>query len=94
MSATIEAFRDLQKQASELCTECLRAHIDSNSAVLGDLADIAENMSAVRHASPEDEELFQQANAELISALLIIGVFTAELARRPQPVATFTVSAN
>jgi hypothetical protein len=94
MSSAIEALRDLQKEASELCTECLRDHIADNTAVLGDLADIAENMSAVRHTSFENEELFQRATAELISALMIIGVFTAELTKRPAPLATFTVSAN
>jgi hypothetical protein len=94
MSATIEAFRDLHKQAAELCTECLRDHIAENTAVLSDLADIAENMAAIRHASFENEELYQTAMAGLMSALMIIGVFTAELTRRPAPVASFTISAN
>lgn len=94
MSATIEAFRDLQKEAAESCTECLRDHITSNAAVLGDLADIAQNMEAIRHTSLENEELYQTATAELIAALTIIAVFTAELTRRPAPVASFTLSSN
>jgi hypothetical protein len=94
MSAIIEVIRDLQKQAAGLCAECLRDYIGENTAVLSDLADIAENMAAVRHASFENEELYQTATAELTSALMIIGVFTAELTRRPAPVASFTISAN
>lgn len=94
MSATIEAFRDLQKKAAELCTECLREHIDGNTAVLGDLSDIAQNMAEIRHTSFEDEELYQTAIAELISAVMIIAVFTTELSTRPAPVASFTLSNN
>jgi hypothetical protein len=94
VTATIEAFRDLRKQAAELCTECLRDHIADNAAVLGDLSDIAENMAAIRETSFENEELYQTATAELIAAIMIIAVFTAELANRPIPVASFTVSAN
>jgi hypothetical protein len=94
MTATIDAFRDLQKQAAELCTECLRDHIDGNTAVLGDLAGIAENMAAIRHTSFENEELYQTATAELIAAVMIIAVFTTELTKRPAPVASFTLSAN
>ena len=93
MSATIEAFRDLQKEAAELCTECLRDHVDGNAAVLGDLAGIAENMAAIRDASFENEELYQTATAELIAAIMIIAVFTAELNKRPVPLAV-VISAN
>jgi hypothetical protein len=94
MSSAIEAFRGLQKEAAELCTECLRDHIDGNTAVLGDLAEIAQNMAAIRHTSFENEELYQTATAELIAAVMIIAVFTAELTKRPAPVASFTLSAN
>lgn len=94
MSATIEVIRDLQKQAAGLCAECLRDCIAENTAVLDDLTGIAENMAAIRHTSFENEELYQTATAELIAAITIIAVFTAELTRRPVPVASLTISNN
>lgn len=94
MSATIEVIRDLQKQAEGLCAECLRDSIAGNAAVLDDLTGIAENMAAVRHASFGNEELYQTATAEVIAAVAIIAVFTAELTRRPAPVASFVISSN
>jgi hypothetical protein len=94
MSETLETFRYLQEEAVNHTTECLRQQIVNNAWVLDDLAGIAENMAAVRHAFPENEELYQTATAELISALMIISVFSAELFKRPAPVASFTLSAN
>ena len=91
--ASVEVLRTLQKEAAGLCTECLREHIADNAAILGDLLDIADNMAAIRHSSPDNEELYQRAFAELMSAVLIIGVFTAELRKRPAPFAV-AVSAN
>ena len=86
-------MRTLQKEATGLCTECLREHIAENTAILGDLLDIADNMAAVRHSSYDNEELYQRAFAELMSAVLITAVFTAELRKRPAPFAV-AVSAN
>lgn len=94
MTATLEVLRDLQKEAAGLCAECLRDYIADNTAVLPDLIDIAENMSAVRHASFENEELYQTAIAGVMSAVMITAVFTAELGKHPAPVASFTVSSN
>jgi hypothetical protein len=94
MSEAIGVIRDLQKQASGLCAECLRDSIAENTAVLDDLTGIAENMSSVRYASFENEELYQTAVAEVIAAAAIIAVFTAELTTRPAPVALPAFSNN
>lgn len=94
MSATIEVIRDLQKQAAGLCAECLRDCIAENAAVLDDLTGIAENMAAIRHTSSDNEELYQTATAEVIVAVAVIAVFTAELTKRPAPVASFSISPN
>jgi hypothetical protein len=91
MTVTVEVLRNLQKEAAGLCPECLREHIADNTAVLGDLLDIAENMSAIRHSSFDNEELYQRAFAEVMAAVMITAVFTAELNKRPFAVA---VSAN
>jgi hypothetical protein len=93
MTVTVEVLRNLQKEAAGLCPECLREHIAENAAVLGDLLDIAENMAAIRHSSFENEELYQRAFSEALSAALITGVFTAELRNRPVPL-TVAASAN
>jgi hypothetical protein len=94
MAVTVEILRDLQQQAAGSCLACLHDNITANTSVLGDLIDIADNMAAVREESFENEELYQNAICEAISAILIIAVFAAELTKRPAPIATFTVSAN
>lgn len=94
MSETTETFRYLQEEAANHSTECLRQQIVNNAWVLDDLAGIAENMAAVRHTSSENEELYLKAEAELISALMIVSVFSAELFKRPAPMASFTLSNN
>ena len=93
MGATIEVLRTLQKEAEGLCPACLHDHIADNAAVLGDLVDIAENMSAIRHTSPDNEELYQRAFAGLMSAVMITAVFSTELRKRPVPFAV-AASAN
>lgn len=94
MSPTIEIFRDLQKQAAELCTDCLRDHIEDNIAILGDLSDTAQNLDAIQHTSPENEELFLKAHSEFTAVLMTIATFTAGLVKRPAPVASLTLSNN
>jgi hypothetical protein len=84
MAVTVEILRDLQQQAAGSCTACLRDNITANTSVLGDLIDVADNMAAVRRECFENEELYQQAFCEVISAVLIIAVFTAELDKRPR----------
>jgi hypothetical protein len=83
MAVTVQILRDLQKEASGLCSECLHDAIAENSAILGDLIDIADNMAAVRHLCFANEELFQRSFSEVMSAVLIIAVLTAELGKRP-----------
>jgi hypothetical protein len=93
MAATVEVLRTLQKEAAGLCPECLHEHVADNAAVLGDLIEVAGNMAAIRQTSPDNEELYQRAFAELMSAVLITAVFTAELRKRPVPFAV-AASAN
>lgn len=83
MAVTVQILRDLQKEAAALCPECLHDNITANTSVLGDLIDIADNMAKVRRECFENEELYQHAFSEVISAVLIIAVFTAELDKRP-----------
>jgi len=94
MIITLEVIKTLQAESAGMSAECLRRHIADNAMVLPDLIGLAENMSAARDASFEDEELYQEAVAEVMSAVLLIAVFTAELVKHPAPVATFTASAN
>jgi hypothetical protein len=82
MAATIELLRGFQKDAAGLCAVCLSDDIARNARVLGDLLDIAENMSAIRHTSSENEELYQKAFAEVMAAVMLIAVFSAEMTRR------------
>jgi hypothetical protein len=93
MAATVGVLRTLQKEAAGLCPECLREHVADNSAVLGDLIEIADNMAAIRQTSPDNEELYQRAFREVMTAVMVIAVFTAELRNRPVPFAV-AASAN
>ena len=94
MAATVEVLRTLQKQAAGLCPDCLREHIADNTAILADLLDIAENISAVRDSGPEAASLYERASAELMAAVMITAVFSAELARRPAELTAVKASAN
>ena len=83
MAVTVQILRDLQKEAAGMCPECLHDHIAANTSVLGDLIDVADSRAKVRRECFENEELYQHAFSEVISAVLIIAVFTAELGKRP-----------
>jgi hypothetical protein len=91
MAATIEVLRYLQKQAAELCPRHLGDQVADNAAVLGDLIEIAETMTAIRHDSAEAEQLYQEAFQQVMTAVFIIAVFTGELSHRPVP---FEVAAS
>ena len=59
MAATVEVLKTLQKDAQELCPQCLSDHVAGNAVLLGDLIEITAAMAAVRHLSGENERLYQ-----------------------------------
>jgi len=82
-ASTVEALRTVQKAARELCASCLSDEIADNAAILDDLIEVAENMVAIRHLSPDNEQLCLAALGELMTAVMVIAVFTGELSHRP-----------
>jgi hypothetical protein len=91
MAATVEVLKTLQQDARHLCPQCLSDHIADNAALLGDLIEITQTMAAIRRDSAENEQLYQAAFQNMMTAVLIIAVFTGELTTRPVP---FAVAAS
>jgi hypothetical protein len=91
MAATVEVLKTLQTQAAGLCPQCLSDHVADHAAFLGDLIEITASMAAVRQDSDENEQLYQAAFQKMMTAVLVIAVFTGELAHRPVP---FAVAAS
>jgi hypothetical protein len=92
MAVTLQVLLDLQKEVAGLCPDCLQENITLNTSVLGDLIDIADNMAKIRCESFENEELYQRAFCEVISAILIIAMSTAEFVKRPPVLAVLSVN--
>jgi hypothetical protein len=88
---TVEVLRTLQKDAQELCLQCLSDHVADNAALLGDLIEVTATMAAIRQESAENERLYQASFQQLMAAVFLIAVFTGELAHRPVP---FAVAAS
>lgn len=93
MAATVEVLQTLQHYAGQLCEQCLSDHVADSAALLPDLIEVADTMSKIRDHSVENEELYQAALAELMTAVFTIAVFTGELSSRPVPFA-ITASLN
>jgi hypothetical protein len=91
MAATVEVLKTLQQDAQELCPQCLSDHVADNAVLLGDLIEITAAMAAIRHHSAENERLYQASFQKMMAAVMVIAVFTGELARRPVP---FAVAAS
>ncbi len=91
MAATVEVLKTVQSQAAGLCPQCLSDCIADNAVLLGDLIEITDTMSAIRHDSAETEQLYQEAFQNMMAAVLVIAAFTVELSQRPVP---FAVAAS
>ena len=91
MAATVEVLKTLQKEAGKLCPQCLSDHVADNAALLGDLIAVTANVAAVRQDSGENEELYQAAFQQMMTAVFVIAVFSGELSSRPVP---FAVAAS
>jgi hypothetical protein len=91
MAATVEVLKTLQNEAAGLCPQCLSDHVADNAALLGDLIEITATMAAVRQDSAENEQLYQAAFQQMMTAVFVIAAFTGELAHRPVP---FAVAAS
>lgn len=83
MAATVEVLKALQQDARKLCPQCLSDHVADNAVLLGDLIEITANMAAVRQYSAENERLYQAAYQTMMTAVMVIAVFTGELSQRP-----------
>ena len=91
MAATVEVLKTLQEQAAQLCPQCLSDHVADNAVLLGDLIEVTANVAAVRQDSAENEQLYQAAFQNMMTAVFVIAVFTGELSQRPVP---FAVAAS
>jgi hypothetical protein len=87
MTATVEVLKTLKGHAEQLCEQCLSDQVADSAALLFDLIEVTHTMSKVREYSPENEELYQAARGQMMMAVFVIAVFTAELTRRPVPFA-------
>jgi hypothetical protein len=84
-------LKTLQSQAAELCPQCLGDYIADNAVLLGDLIKVTDIMTSVRQYSAENEQVYQAAFQQMMTAALVIAVFTGELSHRPVP---FAVAAS
>jgi hypothetical protein len=91
MDAMVEVLKTLQSQAAELCPQCLSDYIADNAVLLGDLIKVTDTMASVRQYSAENEQVYQAAFEQMMTAALVIAVFTGELSHRPVP---FAVAAS
>jgi hypothetical protein len=91
MAATVEVLKNLQSQAAELCPQCLSDFIADYAALLDDLIQVTDTMASVREYSAENELVYQAAFQQMMTAVLVIAVFTGELSHRPVP---FAVAAS
>jgi hypothetical protein len=91
MAATVEVLKTLQNDAAGLCPQCLSDYIADYAVLLADLIEIADTMAAIRQDSAEAEQLYQEAFQAMMTAVLVIAVFTGELSQRPVP---FAVAAS
>lgn len=94
MSSLSEDIRELQAQASLLCTQCLRDEIAVRAEALDELVVRLLEATAACDGSPHGDEEYLRVFAEVMSTVLVLATFTAELAKRPADSWVIHVSPN
>lgn len=94
MSNLGEDIRELQAQASVLCTQCLRDEITVRAEALDELAACLDEATVARDSAPDGDERYLEVFGKTIATVLVLATFTAELTKRPAGTWAIQVSPN
>jgi hypothetical protein len=81
MSELAETMESVAAQAAVMCTQCLIDAVNEESAELGAKVGHLVVASAMRGRGRNWEAWYGQAFAEVMASVLVIALFTAELAK-------------
>ena len=81
MSELAATMESVAAQAAVMCTQCLIDAVNEESAELGAKVGHLVVASAMRHRGRNWEAWYHQAFAEVMTSVLVIALFSAELAK-------------